>query len=116
MTNPESIIPTRNAEIPERWRKCYEECKRQNPVMLSEPMRMIEEIAALEQELEHRREVDRKLKERADSQREWVYSNYPECFVDQKHCEDVSIERGYWHYGSMVALTDVINLIERRTR
>lgn len=38
-----------SVQIPERWRKRYEGCKRQNPVMLGEPIRMIEEIAALEQ-------------------------------------------------------------------
>lgn len=46
----------------------------------------------------------------------WLAENAPECPEDQKHLDEGSAERAYWHYGYLIALRDVLNLIEGRSR
>ena len=45
---------------------------------------------------------------RADGIREWLKENAPEVVDEQKHLNDRSVERAYWHYGYMIALRDVL--------
>lgn len=40
----------------------------------------------------------------------WVKENGPQCMVEQKHCEEGSPERLYWHYGYLVAMRDILHL------
>ena len=44
--------------------------------------------------------------------KEWLDDNAPYCFADQKHLDEGSRERAYWHYGYRAALVDVINKIQ----
>ena len=46
--------------------------------------------------------------ERRDAQRKWLKENHPSVFSEQKHLDDGSVERAYWHYGYTVALTDAL--------
>jgi hypothetical protein len=55
-----------------------------------------------------------KIWERRDGTLEWLEENHPEVFKEQKHLDDGSVERAYWHYGYAVALTDMKKLIESR--
>jgi hypothetical protein len=46
--------------------------------------------------------------------KEWLAENFPECFTEQKHLDQGSAERTYWHYGYLCALRDTLKLIEDR--
>lgn len=39
---------------------------------------------------------------------EWLRENAPYVFADQKHLDEHSLARAYWHYGYMVALSDAL--------
>lgn len=56
----------------------------------------------------------RNIAERAANQCAWVAGNAPHVTVEQKHLDEGSAERAYWHYGYMVALRDVLNLLDTR--
>lgn len=47
--------------------------------------------------------IERRAKDTAD----WLKENGRECFDEQKHLDQGSQERIYWHYGYLVALRDV---------
>jgi len=51
------------------------------------------------------------LQERIDGIRKWMELNAPEVSGDQKHLNEGTIERSYWHHGYMVALRDARNLL-----
>jgi hypothetical protein len=53
----------------------------------------------------------RKIQDREEALRKWLGDNAPKCFSEQKHLEEGSTERVYWHYGYMVALRDVVRLL-----
>lgn len=53
----------------------------------------------------------RRIEERERALRGWITHNAPECFEEQKHLEEGSQERVYWHYGYMTALRDVVRLM-----
>jgi hypothetical protein len=57
------------------------------------------------------------LSQRRDGQVKWLKEYHPECQREQKHLDEGSAERAYWHYGYMVALTDLLNFLgaEKRT-
>jgi predicted secreted protein len=59
-------------------------------------------------------EAIEKFKARADGMKEWLGDEAPYVTHDQKHLEANTPERAYWHFGYMVALLDVIRLLERR--
>jgi hypothetical protein len=40
----------------------------------------------------------------------WLEENAPNCGTDQKHLEEGSQERAYWHFGYMVALRDTLRI------
>jgi len=42
---------------------------------------------------------------------EWLLKNAPESLVEQKHLDEGTRERVYWHYGYMVALRDVLRFL-----
>jgi hypothetical protein len=52
-----------------------------------------------------------KLKDRLKGIEEWMAENAPYVVADQKHLDENSPERAYWHYGYMVALRDVLRLL-----
>jgi hypothetical protein len=56
------------------------------------------------------------LKRRRDGIREWLQDEAPHAAVDQKHLEEASPERAYWHHGYQAALNDVIDLLNPVTR
>lgn len=41
----------------------------------------------------------------------WLEKNAPECHVEQKHLDEGTQERVYWHYGYLVALRDVLRML-----
>lgn len=40
--------------------------------------------------------------------RDWLQENHPTIFADQKHTEEGTSERTYWHYGYLVCLRDMM--------
>lgn len=44
----------------------------------------------------------------------WLADNAPYLMADQKHLDDGSPERAYWHYGYAVALRDVLRRGKQR--
>jgi hypothetical protein len=54
-----------------------------------------------------------KINVRASAQEQWLRENAPHVVEDQKHLDDGSIERAYWHYGYLVALRDVRKLLSQ---
>lgn len=54
---------------------------------------------------------ERELVEKRERQIEdWLHDHAPNVFADQKHLDDESTERAYWHYGYLAALRDVLKL------
>lgn len=53
----------------------------------------------------------RRIEQRERDLLAWLKSASPECFSDQKHCEEGTRERVYWHYGYLIALRDVMRLM-----
>ena len=51
------------------------------------------------------------LKNRADELRSWLDANVPECREEQRHLNEGTAERAYWHYGYLSALQDVLRLV-----
>ena len=49
---------------------------------------------------------------RAEGQREFLLAHCPQVFAEQKHLEEGSVERAYWHYGSQSALADAVAQID----
>ncbi len=49
---------------------------------------------------------------RINGLKDWLRENAPECFSEQKHLHENTAERVYWHYGYMVALRDVMRLLQ----
>jgi len=47
------------------------------------------------------------LEHRAKAMSDWLKEHGRECFDEQKHLDQDSQERIYWHYGYLVALRDV---------
>ena len=51
------------------------------------------------------------LQQRAADLTEWIQKESPECFTEQKHLDQGTQERGYWHFGYLSALNDVLGLL-----
>jgi len=51
-----------------------------------------------------------KVRERLAGIEIWLTENAPYILADQKHLDENTLERAYWHYGYMVALRDVLAL------
>lgn len=43
----------------------------------------------------------------------WLLKHAPDIADEQKHLDDGSPERAYWHYGYLAALKDAIRLLDR---
>jgi hypothetical protein len=56
------------------------------------------------------------LQKRADTIDAWLSETGSSCKVDQRHCEEGTVERAYWHYGYMVALRDALDLLRRNSQ
>jgi hypothetical protein len=52
------------------------------------------------------------IQKRHDDMQEWLNENHRAVFNDQKHLDEGTPERAYWHYGYMVALRDILKLME----
>jgi len=46
----------------------------------------------------------------------WLSTVAPEVSAEQRHLDDGSAERAYWHHGYVSALQDVIRLLDARGR
>jgi hypothetical protein len=46
----------------------------------------------------------------------WVRQHGQDCEHEQKHLDEGSRERAYWHCGYLVALRDVLSLMTRRSK
>lgn len=57
----------------------------------------------------------RAVERRAEELANWLKNTVPDCLHEQRHLEEGSQERAYWHYGYMVALRDVLKLLEACT-
>jgi len=42
---------------------------------------------------------------------EWLSEHAPNCRDEQRHLDAETNERAYWHYGYMVAMSDVLALL-----
>jgi hypothetical protein len=51
------------------------------------------------------------LEKRIRDTRDWLSKESPECFSEQKHAEEGTQERIYWHYGYLVGLRDAIRFL-----
>ena len=51
------------------------------------------------------------LVERAKGINKWLMEVRPSCFAEQRHLDEGTIERAYWHYGYMVALNDALRIV-----
>ena len=48
---------------------------------------------------------------RIESLTTWLKMECPKIAAEQKHLDDETAERAYWHYGYLVALRDVRDLL-----
>jgi len=53
----------------------------------------------------------RPLEKRAKDLQDWLEKNAPDSLTDQKHLDEGTQERVYWHYGYMVALRDALKFL-----
>jgi len=54
------------------------------------------------------------LAERRDGIREWLAQQGEDTEFEQKHLDDGSSERAYWHHGYQAALDDLLRLLRPR--
>jgi hypothetical protein len=57
------------------------------------------------------RDIVAYLKKRRDEVVAWLKREDPACFSQQKHLDEGTGERVYWHYGYLTALRDTIRLL-----
>ena len=55
------------------------------------------------------------LIERTKGIKKWLMEVRPSCFAEQKHLNEGTAERAYWHYGYMVALSDALRILTGET-
>jgi hypothetical protein len=51
------------------------------------------------------------LEKRIRDTREWLKKEAPECFAEQKHSDEGTQERIYWHYGYLIGLRDALRFL-----
>lgn len=51
------------------------------------------------------------LEKRVKDLQDWLKENAPEVFAQQKHLDEGSQERVYWHYGYFAAVRDIYRLL-----
>ena len=57
-----------------------------------------------------------RVQQRIDNLTEWLRDNSPFCVVDQKHLDEHTPERAYWHYGYLAALRDIVRKFDLKER
>lgn len=55
----------------------------------------------------------RAISQRLAEMTDWLAQNASYCETAQKHLDDGTAERAYWHYGYLCALRDVVSMISR---
>lgn len=58
--------------------------------------------------------VMERFEERMKTHRAWLKENHPETFTEQKHTEEGTPERAYWHHGYMMAIRDILAACNRK--
>jgi hypothetical protein len=58
--------------------------------------------------------LDEALEKRIADLTAWLREIAPECDHKQRHLDDGTVERAYWHYGYLMALRDLRDLIGHR--
>lgn len=48
---------------------------------------------------------------RANGLRRWLKENAPACAKEQRHLDEGTAERAYWHYGYLCALRDALTSV-----
>jgi hypothetical protein len=61
-------------------------------------------------------QVAKRLKERTNALNKWLQANGGTAMREQRHLENNSTERLYWHHGYLAALLDVISLLSDQGR
>jgi hypothetical protein len=51
------------------------------------------------------------VQSRIDSMRRWLAEQGANCFEEQRHLDEGTPERVYWHYGYLIALQDVMRML-----
>lgn len=54
------------------------------------------------------------LSKRIGPLQRWLAENASACVHEQKHLDEGSAERTYWHYGYLCALRDILKLLTTR--
>ena len=52
------------------------------------------------------------LRDRERNLAKWIRQECPECFMEQKHLDERTTERVYWHYGYLIAIRDFFRAAE----
>lgn len=68
-------------------------------------------VAILEGQLRAAMLERKPLEDRRDGIGDWITEYAPYIAADQKHLDEDTPERAYWHYGYRAALVDVLNLV-----
>ena len=55
-------------------------------------------------------DITTRLDARCDKIEKWLEKNGPECMIEQRHLDEGSKERAYWHSGYLMAIKDVLAL------
>jgi hypothetical protein len=50
--------------------------------------------------------------DKAETLKQWLNENAPDCELSQKHLDPGTVEQVYWHYGYLCALKDVLTLVD----
>lgn len=58
--------------------------------------------------------LERLIDMRADSLARWLEEHAPRCPSEQRHLDEGTQERAYWHYGYLMALRDMQSSIRKR--
>ena len=58
-----------------------------------------------------KRSVSATINIRAKGLKDWIRENATECCTEQKHLDEGSAERAYWHHGYFSALRDILKLM-----
>jgi hypothetical protein len=57
----------------------------------------------------------RELSDKADALTRWLAEHAPCCEVSQKHLDQGTLEQGYWHYGYVCAIKDILAILDRES-
>lgn len=52
------------------------------------------------------------ISDKADALAIWLAENAPYCESSQKHLDEGTMERAYWHYGYVCAIRDILAIVE----